>query len=1705
MLRFYYISIFIFLSISIFAQGYNFSNLISGNASNVSNDCLNGGAVATASITVSGLDVLSNDFELKFAGADLTIGKTFDLKITVISPQGTRATFLDTRAGSNFPVQIDKYNLFRARNCDWFLPHTSPQLVPWQAGKLFCFRPVTDFSIFKGENPNGEWKFEFCSTNASELSLGFLMLEFRSLKAIITPPVIVKKPTDCLSADGTITFNFGTKCDQGLVYYTVDNQPWQVSTIPVDYTLGFVNQITNTISGLKAGKHTIKAVLGDPNGYIYSNTYNEREFTLEAATGNGDIQVLCAKDFTVGNGTTGSVNVQLIPPLHWDNCGLITSITKITGKFSNGDFNVDLNTQSLVINGTGRTEFVWEITNSKGQKKTCSSFVTTVTGNVAVFTANTCGIPVKVSKCDYSRPMLNIPVNISQLPKLGTTTKLDKVELTMKFPTTCTGEAYLIDPKGNSYLLFNQSSFPTYNNSGSMTVEFTTDTDPFIKSHNASVLPSSGDKLRKPIGNLNLANLRKINPNGTWYLAVCDNNAAGFDIECIKFYFNDACIKDQEAPTFTQCPANQVVVLGSNNLAEFNIRDPFSTDNCKVKSRVQEITYLDGTTSSDGKTSLYYDNIDADQGNEYKYSIVGKGRAIIVYTTTDEANNLGRCYVYIYAVGPNDCASDQLKPVLVDCVPDFEITAYPNGVTDYYTTDPAFYDNCGIKSTQLNITYVNGAKSLNNSTFETFKTFYPRQTFTYNVLGTGKVYFDYSVTDLKGNVGTCRTVVTVKPAIPGTDPCTSFKPSLAVAGGNCINNIMTVNDAAGAVRIDWKNGSQIVQSSVSNSTPVTQGSTVAGTGIAGGSNSQFAIAQNVALDKSGNLYVVDTDNHRILKFSPGATTGTVVAGGNGAGNALNQLNKPWSVYVDKDDNVFIADFENHRVVRWAPGATSGVVVAGGNGAGSALNQLDGPVGVYIDDNGNIYVADFRNYRIQKWVKGASQGTTVAGVSGSYGSDANQLNTIRDIAVNSIGEIFVMDNAYGQVKKFPANSTQGTPGIIVAKDKAGDGNGNNPTRGMCMDAAGNIYIANIADHYIKKFPPNGNENTQGVIIAGGNGAGSGANQLNGPRGVVVDGQNNIYILDQINYRVQKWAQSFSTLDYTFKPTTAGSYTAEVTRADGCTKTTNSLTITDCNTGGLLFTLGAGCITPGNTGSFPVTVNNFTGIGAFQFDLSLPANSNLKFEKADNFGLNNIQYNILQNGDIRITWDEPNGQNINLANGTRILDIFISANASFAQPVIVTGKEVVVLSSTGVSSGSVASATICVSSKVTITGTVKNPSNKGISNVDIAEYDPAAQAWVNNQVKTNSTGVYSLSQVTPTHQIIPGFINDDPLRGVNVADVARIRRHVLQITQLDTDYKKMAADVDLNGVINVVDAAVTNRMVLKKINKFPNNEAWRFVPADYNISANPLDVNIPWWYDLTKPGLNTSKLDFIAIKVGDVDFSSALHDNAVESRLAPVVLSIPDTVVTPSQSMVIPVYVSGGDKISIFSMNLAYDTSKVKLEKIESSMMQGFGSGNYNDLGGNVLIAWDHPQGGSFVGTGKMMLLTFSNKVSSGTSPLNMTNVSLYDEDFNQYTSTSDDGSIIMKTSGVNDLNDAADINIYPNPFTEVLNIEVEMHKSSNITIEVMDETGKVLRTFNTGKDAGRQVYQIKDLDYKGVLLVKTTSGHFTKTFKVIKIQ
>ena len=68
-----------------------------------------------------------------------------------------------------------------------------------------------------------------------------------------------------------------------------------------------------------------------------------------------------------------------------------------------------------------------------------------------------------------------------------------------------------------------------------------------------------------------------------------------------------------------------------------------------------------------------------------------------------------------------------------------------------------------------------------------------------------------------------------------------------------------------------------------------------------------------------------------MKWAPDADEGILVAGGNNRGDALNQLSYPHKINVHSSGDIYIADAWNGRIVKWSPGASEGVVVAGGNG------------------------------------------------------------------------------------------------------------------------------------------------------------------------------------------------------------------------------------------------------------------------------------------------------------------------------------------------------------------------------------------------------------------------------------------------------------------------------------------------------------------------------------------------------------------------------------------------------------------------------------------------------------------------------------------------------------------------------------------------------------------------------------------------------
>ena len=199
--------------------------------------------------------------------------------------------------------------------------------------------------------------------------------------------------------------------------------------------------------------------------------------------------------------------------------------------------------------------------------------------------------------------------------------------------------------------------------------------------------------------------------------------------------------------------------------------------------------------------------------------------------------------------------------------------------------------------------------------------------------------------------------------------------------------------------------------------------TVAGTsGVRGNSTNMkaFSNSYNLFVDKYDNVYVGDYNNHRVMQFPSNSTEGTngvMVAGLGIQGSNASQLNGPSGVFVSESGILYIADTNNNRIQKWTIGATSGTTVAGTGQAGRGLSQLYYPYTVIVDLNGSMYITDYGNNRIMRWRPGASVGECIAACSGYWGIALSQLSRPTSITFDSRGFLYVNDQGNNRVQQF----------------------------------------------------------------------------------------------------------------------------------------------------------------------------------------------------------------------------------------------------------------------------------------------------------------------------------------------------------------------------------------------------------------------------------------------------------------------------------------------------------------------------------------------------------------------------------------------------------------------------------------------------------------------------------------------------------------
>ena len=165
--------------------------------------------------------------------------------------------------------------------------------------------------------------------------------------------------------------------------------------------------------------------------------------------------------------------------------------------------------------------------------------------------------------------------------------------------------------------------------------------------------------------------------------------------------------------------------------------------------------------------------------------------------------------------------------------------------------------------------------------------------------------------------------------------------------------------------------------------------------------------------QTNNLYIADTNNHRVMQYQHGSSVGNVIAGGHGYGSNTSQLSTPYGLYFDVFSNsLVICNAGMPRIVWWRIGDYNGTIVAGNDST-----SLNYPFGVSVDPMGNIYVADMGTHRIQFFRSGQFVGRTIAGITGVNGTNATVLNQPRWVTLDKQLNLYVSDTDNHRVQMF----------------------------------------------------------------------------------------------------------------------------------------------------------------------------------------------------------------------------------------------------------------------------------------------------------------------------------------------------------------------------------------------------------------------------------------------------------------------------------------------------------------------------------------------------------------------------------------------------------------------------------------------------------------------------------------------------------------
>ena len=255
----------------------------------------------------------------------------------------------------------------------------------------------------------------------------------------------------------------------------------------------------------------------------------------------------------------------------------------------------------------------------------------------------------------------------------------------------------------------------------------------------------------------------------------------------------------------------------------------------------------------------------------------------------------------------------------------------------------------------------------------------------------------------------------------------------------------------------------------------------------------------VAINSKGNIIVAESGGHCISIFSP---AGEKIKSFGSRGSSNGQFRRPAGVAVDHEDNILVVDYSNNRIQKFT---LNGKFISAADNL-----ELFFPVGVAVHPRSKkVYVVDHYNHCL----KILNPDLTFSSSFGSYGSDNGQFQFPKDVAFDSTGNVYVADSSNHRIQVFRAEGQ-----FLKKIGSYGSGNGelNNPVS-ISIDSEDAVYVAEYGNDRVSLFTREGQFQFKCLTLF--DSQGSRIGQFDNPRGIALDKDDNIYVSDGYNNRLQ----------------------------------------------------------------------------------------------------------------------------------------------------------------------------------------------------------------------------------------------------------------------------------------------------------------------------------------------------------------------------------------------------------------------------------------------------------------------------------------------------------------------------------------------------------------------------------------------------------